>query len=78
MFRPFQILTMIAVFAAAPLFAQDEGAAPETDQQLTPLERWKRLDPEQQERMRGRFDRWQNLSDEERDILEKARKKMMR
>jgi len=71
MFRPFQILTLIAVFAAAPMFAQDEGAAPETKQQLTPLERWNRLDPEKQERMRGRFDRWQNLSDEERDAYQR-------
>ena len=73
MFRPFQVLALIAVAAAAPVFAQDDADTqqPTRDVELSPLERWNRLGPEQQDRMRGRFERWQNLSDEERDTYQR-------
>ena len=51
----------------APARSDAKAQEPPTSGQLSPLERWGRLDPEQQERMRGRFGRWQKLSVEERD-----------
>ena len=51
----------------APARSDAKAQEPPTSGQLSPLERWGRLDPEQQERMRGRFGRWQKLSVEERE-----------
>ena len=51
---------------------------PPASGQLSPLERWGRLDPEQQERMRGRFERWQNLSNEERGAYQRRAREMQR
>ena len=58
MSRLLQALALVAVFAA-PSFSQDDAAPSQADRGQTALERWNRLDPEQQERMRGRFERWQ-------------------
>ena len=60
--------TLLAV--GSTLFAQ---GAPSTQEDLTPLQRWERLDPEEQERMRSRFERWTKLSKEEqRDYRRRA------
>ena len=60
--------TLLAV--GSTLFAQ---SAPSTQEDLTPLQRWERLDPEEQERMRSRFERWTKLSKEEqRDYRRRA------
>ena len=60
--------TLLAV--GSTLFAQ---SAPSTQEDLTPLQRWERLDPEEQERMRSRFERWTKLSKEEqRDYLRRS------
>jgi len=80
MFRPLQAFALITVVVATPVFAQDDAATqePSSEVRLSPRERWSRLDPEQQERMRGRFERWQNLSDDERDAYQRRADEMKR
>ena len=84
MSRLLQTLALVAVFAA-PGLSQDAAGPSQADRGQTALERGNRLDPEQQERMRGRFERWQKLSVEERDEykrrsdeLGRARKEALR
>ena len=56
-------------------FAQDEQPARES---LSPLQRWERLKPEEQERMRGRFERWGSLSEEQQGEYQRRSKERKR
>ena len=84
MSRLLQALALAAVFAM-PALSQGGASSTETAGDQSALDRWNQLDPEQQERMRSRFERWQKLSAEERDEykrrsgeLGRARKEALR
>ena len=54
-------VTLLAI--GSTLFAQSPSSKQEA---LTPLQRWERLNSEEQEKMRSRFERWTSLSEEDR------------